>query len=191
MKTTARTLDALRVATGYCRDYGIDAPSPRRRHELAAKLVARQLDAHGHPGDWSRADPAAFFARLSGCTAFECDGMALAFVGMFTWLALVGHLDVDAAKRVLHDTRRHVRALLLCREFLEVSLACLDQPSSPTSGGGGSSPSRHANTTVVLSHQPSSLQNRSPRQGIVPSQGSPHLGLAMHVPSTHTEKPRH
>jgi hypothetical protein len=189
--------DAAGVAAGYCRDYRIDDRASVQRHELAAKLVARQLASDGRPGDWAGVDVDAFFARLSGCTAFERDGMALAFVGIFTWLALSGPLSIADAKRVLHAARRHVRELLLSREFLDVSLACLgpDEPDEPDqsigSGGGGSSPERQANTTVVLSHQPSALQNSSPRQEMLPSQGSPHLGRATQVPSTHTAKPMH
>jgi hypothetical protein len=184
--------DAIALATGYCRDYRIDHAASVQRHELAAKLVARQLEEAGRPGAWAAVDVDAFFARLVGCTAFERDGMGLAFVGMFSWLGLAGHLSVDESKRVLVAARRHVRGLLLSREFLDISLACLGPDHSMGgSGGGGSSPDKHANTTVVPSHQPSGLQNKSPKQGIVPSQGSPQRGRAMQVPSTHTAKPMH
>ena len=184
-------LDATTVAAGYCRDYRIDDPASVQRHELAAKLVARQLEADGQAGAWEQVDVEAFFARLTGCTAFERDGMALAFVGIFTWLALGEHVTVAGAKRVLNAARRHVRGLLLSREFIDVSLACLGPDQPIGSGGGGSSPERQANTTVMLSHQPSALQNKSPKQETVPSQGSPHLGCAMQVPSMHSENPRH
>lgn len=186
------TLDAAAVTAGYCRDYRIDDPASVQRHELTAKLVARQLEHAGRPGDWAGVDVDAFFARLTGCTAFERDGMALAFIGIFTWLALARWISPVEAKRVLHASRRHVRRLLLSREFVDVSLACLGPDDQPIgSGGGGSSPDRQANTTVVPSHQPSALQNRSPRQGTLPSQGSPQRGRATQLPSRHTAKPIH
>jgi hypothetical protein len=189
-RRAASPLDPLTVAAGYCRAYRIDDRTSVQRHVLAASLVGRQLESGRPPGDWAAVDVDAFFARLAGCTAFERDGMALAFVGMFTWLALARHIPADDAKRVLHATRRHVRSLLLSRDFLEMNLACLDDQSI-SSGGGGSSPERQAKTTVVPSHHPSELQKRSPKQGMLPSHGSPQRGRATQVPSTHTAKPMH
>jgi hypothetical protein len=146
----------MEMAAQYCHEHGIDDVASVQRHRLVESLVSMQLLADGCPGEWGAVDVPAFFARLTGCTVFERDGMALAFVGLYTWLGMSARVSPAVVARRLRQTRRHLGDLVLSREFLAVSLACL-QSVSPI-GGGGSSPSRHANTTVVPSQKPSPPQ---------------------------------
>lgn len=112
------------VATTFCGQLGFDEDVLEEHLEAALYVEATLADCSA-PGDWTALDVDLLFARLPHDEPRAREGIALAVVGMLTWLAIGGLLPAAIVLEQLEAMRQHLVGMQTTLGLLEHSTVAI------------------------------------------------------------------